>query len=355
MPAGPIAKICWRYRRSLWVAGTWPRCGATAPPPAVPAAPAARRPWERRARVQTGSAPLPPFPAPPPPVRRSAWWHSPSLRRCRFRCAGSCWSPRFRWRRLHYLFFGLVQAFGADGFMQCVRQYSQLPRYVWHCLPLVQQGLRSFPNFALKHRCRASPRRLEKALRTTFPQSLHVTLHRFRWHMKRSRDLGLTHRTVHHQLTGEQPERGQVFLRMLKNGQMPIQVGHFPVLAIKSQLGRNGSRTSRENRQLQLRHAPVSRLHNSLRKCNPGSIQFPRCPCIHGTRSGVLKLFSMNQKGRSTRAERLALPIACATKRNPKRSPYAAISGTGTISRPVPRSTTTCVLSIMTRSLAPPK
>src|SRR5215831_12597726 len=32
----------------------------------------------------------------------------------------------------------------------------------------------------------------------------------------------------------------------------------------------------------------------------------------------------------------------------------AAISGTGTISRPLPRSTTTCVLSIMTRLVAPP-
>ena len=36
-------------------------------------------------------------------------------------------------------------------------------------------------------------------------------------------------------------------------------------------------------------------------------------------------------------------------KRKPKRSAKASISGTGTISRPVPRSTTTCVLSIITR------
>src|ERR1017187_3025562 len=42
------------------------------------------------------------------------------------------------------------------------------------------------------------------------------------------------------------------------------------------------------------------------------------------------------------------------TKRNPKRSANASISGTGIISRPVPRSTTTCVLSIITRSTAPP-
>src|SRR5579863_7369142 len=57
------------------------------------------------------------------------------------------------------------------------------------------------------------------------------------------------------------------------------------------------------------------------------------------------KLFSMNQNGRSTRAERLASPRSWATKRNLKRSAKAAISGTGTISCPVPRSTTTWLLS----------
>ena len=41
----------------------------------------------------------------------------------------------------------------------------------------------------------------------------------------------------------------------------------------------------------------------------------------------------MKQKGLSTRAERLASPRSCATKRKPKRSAKAAISGTGTISR----------------------
>src|SRR5450759_1753065 len=61
------------------------------------------------------------------------------------------------------------------------------------------------------------------------------------------------------------------------------------------------------------------------------------------------KLFSMKENGRSTRAERLALPIWCATKRNPKRSANASLSGTAIISRPVPRNTTTCVLSIITR------
>ena len=59
------------------------------------------------------------------------------------------------------------------------------------------------------------------------------------------------------------------------------------------------------------------------------------------------KLFSMKWNGRSTRAERLASPISCATNRKPKRSAKAAISGTGTISRPLPRNTTTCVLSII--------
>src|ERR1017187_6065031 len=63
---------------------------------------------------------------------------------------------------------------------------------------------------------------------------------------------------------------------------MPIQVGYFPTLAIKSQLGRDGRRTSRENRQLQLRHVPVLRRHCSLRKRNPGSIQFPRGRRNHG-------------------------------------------------------------------------
>src|ERR1700733_14425032 len=53
-------------------------------------------------------------------------------------------------------------------------------------------------------------------------------------------------------------------------------------------------------------------------------------------------------------SDRLASPIACATNSKPNRSPKAAISGTGTISRPLPRSTTTCVLSIMTRVGVPP-
>src|SRR5450759_656645 len=48
------------------------------------------------------------------------------------------------------------------------------------------------------------------------------------------------------------------------------------------------------------------------------------------------KLLSINQKGRSTRAERLASPRSCAMKRNPKRSANASISGTGIISRPGP-------------------
>ena len=172
--------------------------------------------------------------------------------------------------------------------MQCVGQHSQLPRHFRHGPPLVQQGLRLLFHLALEHRCRAPPRRLKKALRTAFPQPLHVSLHRFRRHVKRARNFGLAHRTVHHQLTGEQPESGQVLLRMLKHGQMPIQVGHSPVPAIKGQLGRNGSRTRREDRQLQLRHVPVLRRHNSLRKRNPGSIQFPRHPRNPWTRSGVL-------------------------------------------------------------------
>jgi hypothetical protein len=52
--------------------------------------------------------------------------------------------------------------------------------------------------------------------------------------VKRARDLGLAHRSVHYQLTGEQPEGGQVLLRMLKRRQMPIQISHFPFLAIES-------------------------------------------------------------------------------------------------------------------------
>ena len=61
----------------------------------------------------------------------------------------------------------------------------------------------------------------------------------------------------------------------------------------------------------------------------------------------------MKSKGRSTRAERLASPFSWATNVKPNRSPNAAISGTGTISLPVPRSTTTCVLSIMQRRAEP--
>src|ERR1039458_5059782 len=55
--------------------------------------------------------------------------------------------------------------------------------------------------------------------------------------------------------------------------------------------------TSREDRQLQLRHAPVLRRHRSLRRRKTGSIQFPRYPENHGARSGVLKLaFHMDRK-----------------------------------------------------------
>src|SRR5665647_3688740 len=66
---------------------------------------------------------------------------------------------------------------------------------VRHCLPRVQQSLRLLFHRPLEHRRRAPPRRLEKALRTAFPQTLHVTLHRFRRHVKRACNLGLTHRT----------------------------------------------------------------------------------------------------------------------------------------------------------------
>ena len=65
------------------------------------------------------------------------------------------------------------------------------------------------------------------------------------------------------------------------------------------------------------------------------------------------KLPSMKRKGRSTRAERLASPFSCARKTKPKRSAKAAISGAGTISRPVPEATTRWVLSIMQTAAAP--
>jgi hypothetical protein len=68
----------------------------------------------------------------------------------------------------------------------------------------------------------AAPILFETALS---PQTLHVTLHRFRRHVKRARDLGLAHSTLHHQLAGEQPESGQVVWLMLKHGQMPTQIG----------------------------------------------------------------------------------------------------------------------------------
>jgi len=49
----------------------------------------------------------------------------------------------------------------------------------------------------------------------------------------------------------------------------------------------------------------------------------------------------MNQNGPSTRAERLASPFSCAMNSKLSRLANACISGTGTISLPVPRSTMT--------------
>jgi len=63
----------------------------------------------------------------------------------------------------------------------------------------------------------------------------------------------------------------------------------------------------------------------------------------------------MWSKARSTCADRLASPTACACHVKPKRSAKLAISGTGTMAGPVPDSTTTCVLSVMHLWHAPPK
>jgi hypothetical protein len=128
-----------------------------------------------------------------------------------------------------------------------------------------------------------------KALRAAFPQSLHITLHRFRRHVKSARDLGLAHRSIHHQLTGEQPEGGQVFLRMLKHRQMPIQVCRLPLLAI-------------EGRSAVMRVVPAGKMGNcscgmsqscAVAACCAtirGHFNFHAARRSMGTRSGVLTL-----------------------------------------------------------------
>jgi hypothetical protein len=155
-------------------------------------------------------------------------------------------------------FFYGVQSSGSDGFVQCVRQYLCLHRHLRHAPAFIQQLLRPLLHFRREHRGAPPPPLAEEAFRSVLPMHLHISLDRRQRHSKRLHNIGLPHRPIGDQLTGEQPETLHVLLLVLKHRQVTVEIDHFSVLPLERNVIGNGSQPRWENRQLQLWHGSVS-------------------------------------------------------------------------------------------------
>jgi hypothetical protein len=100
-------------------------------------------------------------------------------------------------------FFKGVQSSGSDGFVQCVRQHPGLHRHLRHALAFIQQLLRPLLHFRRDHRCTPPSPLTEEAFRSLLPMHLHVPLDRSQRHSERLHNIGLPHRPIGDQLTGE--------------------------------------------------------------------------------------------------------------------------------------------------------
>ena len=175
-----------------------------------------------------------------------------------------------------------MQATATNGLVQRVRQNLYGFGHLWHTLAFIQQRLRFHFHLAFQHRGRPPPRGCEKIFPASLPESFHIPLHRHRRYVKRPRNVRLTYRPIDHQLAGEIAKRRHVLLRMLKDGEVSIDVGHLPLAALEGNLRREQSGAFRKNRQLQLRHPLVLPAHGLLRKRSWGQLNFHSASKITG-------------------------------------------------------------------------
>src|SRR4029078_103684 len=92
------------------------------------------------------------------------------------------------------------------------------------------------------------------------PMHLHVSLHRRQRHSERPLDVSLPHHPIGDQLAGIHAEALQIFLVVLKHWQQAMEIHYLSILLLKRQVLSDGGQALRKNRQLELRHGPVSPL-----------------------------------------------------------------------------------------------
>src|SRR5260370_37685873 len=144
---------------------------------------------------------------------------------------------------------------------------------------------------------------------------LHVSLHRRQRHSERSYDVSLPHRPIGDQLAGKHAEALQILLVVLKHRQQAMEIHHLSILSLERQVLRDGGQATRKDRQLELRHGPVSPLTAHHATTGSGTI-----------RGRVIFLDSPKSLGESRSSESsldTARRSACATSTDQSvRSPY---------------------------------
>ncbi|MCS6244371.1 MAG: hypothetical protein H2172_11010 [Opitutus sp.] len=132
--------------------------------------------------------------------------------------------------------------------MQSVGQYAGLYTDLWHAQALVKQRLHL--RLQLKREFAARPRlgRLEKRRRARRAIKLRHAFYRAQRHPEGAHDLALRGRAVHDQLRGKEPEGRQIALVMAKDGQMTVQIHHFPIPALRADRIINRDHSCRKHR-----------------------------------------------------------------------------------------------------------
>lgn len=151
-------------------------------------------------------------------------------------------------------FSAASQASRSDRFVNRVGQHAGLTADLGHRLALVQPGLRLRQH--LRRELAASSRfgQHKEGGAATRPVLVHRALHRDFGHAKRAANVALRGAATDHQLAGVQAKGRQIVLGVGKDGQMPIEVGHLPVVTLERQIIVQMRGPSREQGQLHLRH-----------------------------------------------------------------------------------------------------
>jgi len=158
------------------------------------------------------------------------------------------------------VFFNRVQSSGANRFVQRVAQHAALAAHLRYALALIQQRLHALLHRRCEHVGRTSARLPEEPRCPLLPIQLQVALHGRQRHAERTHDIALPHRLVVDQLAGEQAEALEILLLVRKHGQQSVEIHHPARLSLKRQVLANQGQAVGKDRQLQLRHGPVSLL-----------------------------------------------------------------------------------------------